>query len=121
LIDKTDSVVPDDNESDARFMKQSSGGRETETSNTLDITGLGALLGPMTVEEANSLAVWISCISSGQFIISETTILSLLGICPVKRDRTDLEDVDVIVSSSDTSVRCGRSWSWNSGYLLQRF
>ena len=34
-------------------MKQSSGGRETETSNTLDITGLGTLLGAITVEEAN--------------------------------------------------------------------
>ena len=55
-MDRNDSVVLDGRVSDARFMKQSSGGRETETSKTLDITGLGTLLGAITVEEANSLA-----------------------------------------------------------------
>ena len=57
LIYKNDFVVPDGKVSDAKFMKQSSGGRETETSKTLDITGLGTLLGAITVEEANTLSV----------------------------------------------------------------
>ena len=39
LIYKNDFVVPDGKVSDAKFMKQSSGGRETETLNTLDIRG----------------------------------------------------------------------------------
>ena len=52
-MDRKDSVVFDGLVSDARFMKQSSGDRETETSNTLDIKGLGTLLGAITVEEAN--------------------------------------------------------------------
>ena len=53
MLDRKDSVVFDGKVSDARFMKESSGGRQTETSNTLDITGLGTLLGEITVEEAN--------------------------------------------------------------------
>ena len=44
LKEKNDSVVPVGKVSDARCMKQSSGDRETETSNTLDITCLGTLL-----------------------------------------------------------------------------
>ena len=58
-------VVMDGSVKEARLMKQSSGGKETETSKTLDITVLVvllALLGPMTVDEANSLVISISCI-----------------------------------------------------------
>ena len=56
-MDRKDSVIFDGKVSDARFMKQSSGGRETETSKTFDITGLGTLLGAITVEEANTLSI----------------------------------------------------------------
>ena len=47
-MDRKDSVVFDGKVSDEKFMK--TGGRETETSNTLNIAGL---FGAITVEEAN--------------------------------------------------------------------